>query len=93
MLTVAVAPGAAVTDVGPEALKALVGALAPRQNLDGTWTYHNALKSLELYGASSLPFHPAPLVLLLHPACSAVPRLMQQWQPESSWGRGLTRTM
>ena len=64
MLTAAVAFGAAVTDVGPEALKALVDALAPRQNSDGTWTYHNALNSLELSGASS-----RPCILYPWPSC------------------------
>ena len=56
----AASSGAADNEIGDEGVKALADALAPKQNPDGTWTYNNALKSLDLYCASSLPAHSSP---------------------------------
>ena len=56
----AAASGAADNKIGDEGAKALAGALAPRQNPDGTWTHNNALSRLDLSGAPSLPAHSPP---------------------------------
>ena len=52
--------GAEGNEIRAEGAKALAGALAPRQNPDGTWTHNNALSTLYLWGAPSLPAHLPP---------------------------------
>ena len=54
------ASGAAGNMIGDEGAEALAGALAPRQNPDGTWTHNNALSTLDLRGAPSSPAHSPP---------------------------------
>ena len=77
LLHVAAASGAADNKIGAEGAKALADALAPRQNPDGTWTHNNALSTLNLFGAPSLPAHSPPPDLLvippLYPLPSAAP--------------------
>ena len=60
LLHVAASAGAAVNGIGAEGAKALAGALAPRQNPDGTWTHNNALSTLDLRSAPSSPAHSPP---------------------------------
>ena len=52
--------GAAANEIRAEGAKALAGALAPRQNPDGTWTHNNALSTLYLWGAPSSAAHSPP---------------------------------
>ena len=40
--------GAAANDIKAEGGQALADALAPQKNPDGTWTFNNALKTLDL---------------------------------------------